>query len=90
MYSDKSRAFAYLASGGAGAGIAGILSSVLLLLTKFGSDFNFSPAIYQQSIFSIIRLSLLIFLVSSAAVTAFSYLVLFSIKKKQSKNYTFE
>lgn len=90
MYSDKSRAFAYLASGGAGAGIAGILSSVLLLLTKFGSDFNFSPAIYQQSIFSIIRLSLLIFLVSSAAVTAFSYLVLFSIKKKQSKNYTFD
>lgn len=90
MYSDKSRAFAYLASGGAGAGIGGILSSVLLLLTKLGSNFDFTPAIYQQSVFSILRLSMLVLLVCSAVVTAFSYIVLFSIRKKQNKSYTFD
>lgn len=90
MYSDKNRAFAYLASGSAGAGTAGIFSSVLLILTKLGSHFNCTPAIYQQSVYSIIRLSFLILLVSSVVVAIFSYIILFAIKKKQDKNSTFD
>lgn len=83
MYSDKKRAFAYLASATAGAGIAGVLTSVLLLAAKVGSDFNYTPIIYQQSIYSIIKLSFIIMLLCSALVTAGAYAVIFMIKKKQ-------
>lgn len=83
MYSDKNRAFAYLASGAAGSGIAGMLVSVLLILTKLGSSFNYTPEIYQQCVSSLIRLCLVGMLVCSVVVTAFAYIILFAIKKKQ-------
>lgn len=72
IYKKRTDILFFTGCGGAGGGTAAVIGAVICLILKFGSDITFYPAVYQQSLYSMIRLSFIYLLLFGIICTAVS------------------
>lgn len=86
IYKTKEKAYLYTAGGAAGGALASAIGAVLCMITKVGSDFDFEPAVYQQSFYSMTGRYFIILLIVSIAFLAVIYASAAAVIKKQNKD----
>lgn len=84
IYREKEKAILYIGSGVLGAGIADIITSILLIITKVGGKYNVTPAVYVNTFSGMHKTICLYALVGGIVVVGVGILV-FSMGVKQAK-----
>lgn len=81
IHKKRSDILFFIACGTAGGGIAAVISALISLILKVGSEIVFYPVAYQQSLYSMTRLSFIYLLLISLACMIVSYIIMiYSIK----------
>ena len=86
VYRKKEQGYLYSVSGWLAGSGGVLLGSILCLVLKVGSKFNFSPAVYSQCFYSMTKYFFAILAAVSAVATALLIWAVFIIKKKINKN----
>lgn len=81
IYKKRSDILFAIGYGGAGGGIAATIGALICLIMKLGSNITFYPYAYQQSLYSMTRLSFICLLLMGIACIVISYIIIaFAIK----------
>lgn len=86
VYRKKEQGYLYSVSGWLAGSGAVLLGSILCLILKVGSKFDFSPAVYSQCFYSMTKYFFAILAAVSAVTTALLILAVFIIKKQANKH----
>ena len=86
VYRKKEQGYLYSVSGWLAGSGAVLLGSILCLILKVGSKFDFSPAVYSQCFYSMTKYFFAILAAVSAVATALLIWAVFIIKKKVNKH----
>ena len=81
IYKKRADIMLFAGCGGAGGGAAAVICAIICLILKTGSDVIFYPAVYQQSLYSMIRISFIyLLLVGIACISISCILIIFAVK----------
>ena len=86
VYRKKEQGYLYSVSGWLAGSGAVLLGSILCLILKVGSKFDFSPAVYSQCFYSMTKYFFAILAAVSAVTTALLIWAVFIIKKQANKH----
>lgn len=86
VYRKKEQGYLYSVSGWLAGSGGVLLGSILCLILKVGSKFDFSPAVYSQCFYSMTQYFFAILAAVSAVATALLIWAVFIIKKKVNKH----
>lgn len=86
VYRKKEQGYLYSVSGWLAGSGGVLLGSILCLILKVGSKFDFSPAVYSQCFYSMTKYFFAILAAVSAVATALLIWAVFIIKKKVNKH----
>lgn len=86
VYRKKEQGYLYSVSGWLAGSGGVLLGSILCLILKVGSKFDFSPAVYSQCFYSMTKYFFAILVAVSAVATALLIWAVFIIKKKVNKH----
>lgn len=86
VYRKKEQGYLYSVSGWLSGSGGVLLGSILCLILKVGSKFDFSPAVYSQCFYSMTKYFFAILAAVSAVATALLIWSVFIIKKKVNKH----
>mgnify|MGYP001084528528 FL=1 len=86
VYRKKEQGYLYSVSGWLAGSGAVLLGSILCLILKVGSKFDFSPAVYSQCFYSMTKYFFAILAAVSAVTTALLIWAVFIIKKQANKS----
>lgn len=86
VYRKKEQGYLYSVSGWLAGSGGVLLGSILCLILKAGSKFDFSPAVYSQCFYSMTKYFFAILAAVSAVATALLIWAVFIIKKKVNKH----
>lgn len=86
VYRKKEQGYLYSVSGWLAGSGGVLLGSILCLILKVGSKFDFSPAVYSQCFYSMTKYFFAILSAVSAVATALLIWAVFIIKKKVNKH----
>lgn len=86
VYRKKEQGYLYSVSGWLAGSGGVLLGSILCLILKVGSKFDFSPVVYSQCFYSMTKYFFAILAAVSAVVTALLIWAVFIIKKKVNKH----
>ncbi len=82
VYKKKSDILFAVGCGGAGGGVAAVISALAGLILKIGSEIVFYPSAYQQSLYSMTRLGFIYLLLMGFGCAIVSYLlIIYSVKR---------